>query len=168
MPSSSRASPRRVLDPEDEETTFLWNMGTSHPVYSVTSLDSQVPNYFLFNISHMQFIHIKNKSRSLLCIVENMDQKAYLLYKYSEVGFQAVVSIELCWQSYWCLYFFNNCFGFVQIRWCSFSSSSSGHQRTKQFYNSHRSQNISVSCTLLWSSFALISWLIDSVLQKKT
>jgi len=54
----------------------------------------------------MQFIHIKNKSHSLLYIVESIDRKVYLLYKYSEVGVQVIVSVELCWQSYWCLYFF--------------------------------------------------------------
>jgi hypothetical protein len=95
--------------PRKSAWTWRWRNHTTWELltqgYSVTSVDSQVPSYFLFNISHMRFIHTKNKSCSLLYIVENLDQKVYLLYKYSEVGVQVIVSIELCWQSYWCLYF---------------------------------------------------------------
>jgi hypothetical protein len=85
----------KMKKPHFFETWELLTQG-----YSVTSQDSHVPRYVLFNISHMQFIHIQNKSYSLLYIVENMDQIVYLLYKYSEVGVQITVSIELCWQSY--------------------------------------------------------------------
>jgi len=47
-----------------------WQLLTQR--YSVTSLHSEVLSYFLFNISHMQFVHIQNKSQNLLYIVESL------------------------------------------------------------------------------------------------